>query len=483
MAKPTNTIGDRDYGRRTYASKKKYEDQRKLASDANIDRTIGKQRHSEYKKPYIPDQSYPEMEMYNIPWTPPVWPKPPPDDPVVVIPGEPGGPIPPVRPTPPRELPPFLGCMFFSRRIRPTTLQPGQMAFGGIDFGNEDYISSIKIFGPGILLSTFAACNKKEAYQISGYKPQKSGTGFCTIIVKAKDDPKDFVHVTEYFTIGKDAPGPYPIIVEVKMQSGAVCTEMIEVETCPADPPLEWDEMVSATTISRGGSAIVAVKGGLPPYTWSLIGGTGVSIRQAGVITNTNTIDANYSACGAAQLKVVDSCGDEAFGDVRVLEASSWQLINPYSCVAPGPPTSYIPTGGYPDYGTWVSQIGRYKCHDGINHRYSDGVNPCSEDPDQRRDCNRIINGVWTSCTFLCLDCRDAGSGYGSDPCGQCVTGVHELLAANIGYCYQAPFCLSTHLAANSDACGNCSTGVGGLSAIMCFCRGSGTGCYEWKCT
>lgn len=344
MAKPTNTTGDRDYGRRTYASKKKYEEQRQLASDAHIDRISAfKRKHSEYKKPYIDDLDYPEMEMYNPP--PPWWPPGiPPIPPVEGPPIDPGGPIPPSKPPPNKNLPPFLGCMFFSRRIRPKTLQPGEIAYGGVDIGNQDSIQAIHIYGPGILGTDIAGCNEATKVKFSGYNEYQTNKGFCGISVKAKDDPTDFNHVTPYFTIGKDAPGPYPIIVEVIMASGAVCVEMLEVETCPADIALEWDTTISPATIGRASRVTIAVNGGAPPFNWS-VSGNDFYLESPKTAGRTNVLSTGDVACGTATITVTDSCGEVVTGQVRCT-SGAW-VANHDVCSCPGPWTSYQFMEGY----------------------------------------------------------------------------------------------------------------------------------------
>ena len=337
MAKPTNTIGDRDYGRRTYASKKKYEEQRKLATNAHIDRVRRLEKHSEFKKPYLPDQSYPEMEGFNFDPYDPKWPGLPPGEPPTTGPVDPGGPVVVkpivVKPTPDREMPPFLGCQFWPGIFNPDPIAPGKYSIGEIWIGSQDSIVSIECKGPGTCSFALAECNQKNYSKFSGWKGMLSGPGVCQIVVWADKNP--------------DPRKGTAIVISVTMASGMKCATTVDVEPCPAEIPLEWDSEESPWTIARNSNVSIAVKGGSPPFNWS-VSGTDFYLGAAKTYGYGNTLSTGNLACGLATITVTDSCDETVTGAVECT-TGQWVETTP-ECNCPGIWTRTEFMGGYTRY-------------------------------------------------------------------------------------------------------------------------------------
>jgi hypothetical protein len=443
MAKPVNTIGDRDYGRRTYASNKKYEEQRKLATNAHIDRVRRLEKHSEFKKPYLPDQSYPEMEGFNFDPDNPKWPGLPPGEPPTTGPVDPGGPIGPFGPwkLDPDKPPQFFGCQF-PGNFRPNPVSPGKWSMGDIWIGSQDSIASIACHGPGHCEFSLSECNQKT--NISGRPGEASGPGMCSITVWADKNP--------------DKRKGNTIVIAVTMASGMRCATTVDIEPCPADPPIEWDENLSAQTISRNGQVLIAVSGGSAPFNWS-VSGTEFSLANATTELRTNTLLAGATACGSATITVTDQCNDAVEGGVRLPESGKWISLGKV-CSAPGPWTSDLSLGDYERIS------GKYKVFEKIRSAggYS-GTNcenfggpDCEGCGDDRYQC-----GSSFSCLNTLFGC-DSSLG-----CSRCIQGMDESYYYPPGT-YQGNYCWLGTLCPN-----------GFYLHLQCLCS-SGLLSYEWVC-
>jgi hypothetical protein len=338
MAKKTPTIQERDYGRRMYASKKKYGEQRKLTSDFYLDIAAGKQKHSEFKRPYIPDLDYPEMEMYNPPPWNPNWPGLPPGEPPVIGPVDPGGPV-PIRPTDPRKLPPFNGCLFWPGIFKPNPVSPGDISFGEVWIGSQDSITKIECYGPGKCVFALDGCNEKTFP--SGRPDLASGPGKCTILVHADKD---------YDPSKGDA-----VVITVYMASGVQCATAVYVEPCdPETPGPVYDWSRNPQTIANSGSATIYIidpvdpdNFGDPPFTWT-VSGTGFSFPVKKTSGRSNTIVTNSSPCGTGRITVRDVCGKSTTGYIRAV-SGTWSSVSAF-CIPECQGTDR-PGDGYCIYG------------------------------------------------------------------------------------------------------------------------------------
>ena len=92
----------------------------------------------------------------------------------------------------------------------------------------------------------------------------------------------------------------------------------IEIACCDGSG-MAWDSAGSASTIAREASATVAITdstemGG--PYTWS-VSGTGFTLDNATTVGLTNTLNADATACGSAEITVTGCDGTVVTGYVR----------------------------------------------------------------------------------------------------------------------------------------------------------------------
>jgi hypothetical protein len=100
----------------------------------------------------------------------------------------------------------------------------------------------------------------------------------------------------------QDCPGPTSTI------TGTV--------NCNQNWILEWDyDNTTSDAISKNSSITIAVKGGSPPYAWSLIQtstqGRGFYLNEETTLESTNTLSTGGVPCGTAWVQVRDRCGKE----------------------------------------------------------------------------------------------------------------------------------------------------------------------------
>ena len=103
--------------------------------------------------------------------------------------------------------------------------------------------------------------------------------------------------------------------------------------------PLEWDPN-NPQEMNSGSLVDVDVIGRCAPFSWS-VSGVGFSLAESQTQGEFNTLIADETACGAAEIVVIDSCENEVAGYVRST-SGQWVLISEGECVLPG--YSY-PTG------------------------------------------------------------------------------------------------------------------------------------------
>ncbi|MBW2044783.1 MAG: hypothetical protein JRI96_07830 [Deltaproteobacteria bacterium] len=101
------------------------------------------------------------------------------------------------------------------------------------------------------------------------------------------------------------------------------CGQIVTGSVIVSDVALEWDYYDSCETIGRNDNCLVFVTGGTPPFIWS-VEGTGFSLDNSKTTERFNTLKTDDSACGAATIKVIDSCGSEVTESVRCTEGSGW---------------------------------------------------------------------------------------------------------------------------------------------------------------
>lgn len=423
-----------------------------------------KQKHSESKKPYRePDIPYNEMEYQFDPWDP-TWPRPPELPPVG--PNNPGDP-----PRPPGlpwedDKPPvddrFMGCEFM-QPLTPDRLQPGETAYARLG-RRDDPVIGYTVHGPARVISgSNALCTAAGQQVLVGTPNWSANSSECTVIIRVNDNIDNY----------EETPGVDGVLIVLiaHTASGRSCSTdaVVEKTTCENAEPFVWDDATSAETVSQSGSVVVAVLGGKGPFTWSISGGTGITLGKSETSSRYNTVHATASACGAATITVTDSCDEATAGDVRVAQNSSWQEITPYQCVVSGNYTSYTaPEPEQDSYGRWELIQGKYKCVDGLRHNGAWGSG-CHTDPADNQTCSK------NNCDGKALN-SPCDTTYGAS---RCIGGSDEYVCNGSQRCFRQTNCCSFYIDAGSQPCGNCPTG--NYNRIMCICRNYEK-CYEWKC-
>ena len=454
MPKPSNTIGDRDSGKRLYVGNQPYQVQVRRRTIAGYDR-IWKTKHSESKKPYWPDQTYPDMEYQFDPWNPvfpphepPPWGPNDPTDPPVD--GPPTGGNPGKQP----NKWPFLGCDFMGS-FNPNPVSPGELAFAQMALTPDDAIASVEVDGPVELLADISYYTS-----LTGEKLQAQwGSALVHFAVRAWSAEK-IAADPRYNNV---ASGLIYFQVQVKTRSYAmsnepgqawsvgVCSASGTVTACPPEVALAWDDETSATTIGQNSSAIVAVLGGLPPFRWA-VDGTGFSFDDTKTSSRSNLVKTSASACGTGMITVTDGCGDQVTGYIRCTEGE-WLDLDSCSCPIYAASTGYEPPP--PGQGLYEAIQDKWKCFEAWEQTW--------------------LIGLYGTCPGSCTD-------YGCS--GRCLDTdlyCHEDCGCN-GPCISDSYTMADGYTGRSQCAGlpYCVTQDGG--AMECVCKSSGSKCQEWVC-
>lgn len=88
---------------------------------------------------------------------------------------------------------------------------------------------------------------------------------------------------------------------------------------------MEWAED-NPETIGQGDEVAISVVGGVPPFHWSISGGsgTGFSLGVSTTEDRVNLLITDDSACGGVEISVTDDCGQTVSGGIRCTADSDW---------------------------------------------------------------------------------------------------------------------------------------------------------------
>jgi hypothetical protein len=204
-----------------------------------------------------------------------------------------------------------------------------------------------------------------------------------------------------------------------------------------ADWLLEWDPN-NPQQINRNSSVTVNVINGVPPYSWS-VSGSGFSLDDNITEGLSNTLLADYAACGSAEITVTDSRNATATGSVRC-SAGQWVQVTD-DCQIPGPANN----------GNYERIEGQYRVYQRYTTNGATSSSACQDDEDGTFTCDNA--GSLGSCYTRFESC-DGGSGMG---CVECIShGVFP--------CVQ------------QEPCGD-----GTYKTVRCYCTSAFT-LYEWQC-
>jgi hypothetical protein len=130
---------------------------------------------------------------------------------------------------------------------------------------------------------------------------------------------------------------------------------------------LSWDDETSDDTILRLGSAVIAIAGDGGPFTWDVTG-TGFSLENSTTTGLTNQLNADGTACGVAEITVINAQGLSTVGYVREPNQGQWVSIGTGVAaqgyvsgvgVCVGFCGNQNATGAYG--GIWELAVGKYK--------------------------------------------------------------------------------------------------------------------------
>ena len=97
---------------------------------------------------------------------------------------------------------------------------------------------------------------------------------------------------------------------------------------------LEFDDGLTTDTIVRNTSISIYVSGGCGPYSW-VVSGTGFSLEHSTTDDNENSLLADGTACGAAEITCTDLCGHTVTFYIRCTEGS-WDKDDAGWCCSVG---------------------------------------------------------------------------------------------------------------------------------------------------
>lgn len=206
-------------------------------------------------------------------------------------------------------------------------------------------------------------------------------------------------------------------------------TELICDFPSSAASDLEYDWENSGQTIEQLDSTLVAVKGGVPPYSWSITGdGFSVAYNEGGL---TNTVLTTSEACGSAVITVIDTCGDETTGSIRctsgqwVLRETGENAINSFAGM------------GVDTIGSYCLETvrGAWKAEETLHSTASGAVTYafCEARCNNYlpNGCVSVLTGSWLECSYIggtvvtCPPPHDQGWPLCCHPSRQC-TAIHN---------------------------------------------------------
>jgi hypothetical protein len=148
---------------------------------------------------------------------------------------------------------------------------------------------------------------------------------------------------------------------------------------CTEENKLEWDysSCDNDNDLDPNSSCSVGVTDGVKPFSWS-VSGIDFSLDYSETEIRSNQLNAGSSSCGLAEIKVVDSCGEEIFGYVRAA-IGDWNEIDhngPDTCQIPGSADSgwHSGLGGSPGRRYADRTVGKYRVDVEIKYHSSGPV-------------------------------------------------------------------------------------------------------------
>jgi hypothetical protein len=285
---------EKEYGRRLYVSGLNYQGQIRKPTDKAFD-DMYKLPHSENKKPYMED-SYEEMEYFQSPPFGFPWDFPEFDFPFV----------PPSEPW----TPPWL--LVFHCQVE-----------SGACFCADDKLCYPLRCSHDIV---WVKINDFLTPEPGNFKVSESGGEVC---MEGNSDA-DFV---VYFDVMMQAdPGDGSIVYGDHQGLSMIACREEDCGCTGEETPVAYDNDSSGDTVNRNGNVTVYITAGTAPYSWS-IEGTGLTLDDATTTGLSNVVNADATACGCAVITITDACGNEATGNVRVVEGSVWSGFSDYESV------------------------------------------------------------------------------------------------------------------------------------------------------
>jgi len=260
---------NRDVSKRLYMSDAEYPEHIRRTSDKAKDIQY-KEKHSEFKKPWGPGESFPEMEYWLDP------------------------------------LPGFDPWIF---DFPETDLPPDPRIEGGGEL-TVLYCRPYECYNDNAETCILPNCT----YPVTGVALAGSYPGFSVnvqgglICITAPEEASPAIELN-IFMKGKSPDGR-----TVTGSHGSVLIE--KCDDCADPPAFAWDNVTSPETIDVSDSATVAVTGGVAPYDWEVTG-TGATLAVAQTAGLSNTLNTSAGACGPIIITVTDACGQVATGYVR----------------------------------------------------------------------------------------------------------------------------------------------------------------------
>jgi len=214
----------------------------------------------------------------------------------------------------------------------------------------------------------------------------------------------------------------------VRVSDGCSLVTMNISNTAPPDELTIYDDG-TGHVVAPGGYVTLAATGGVPPYVWTDAADlTLISAEN----DNPATFQASASFCGAATIRVSDSCTDVADTDVRSTDGLWETVLGADLCDVPG-------KGSYPgpsDQASFLSVKDRYQVLIQRSQRFFELGVSCTATAGNCPKGNRITTtfDVWGSwrCDSYPPNC-DIANVY-ADAC--CVRDIRSLAACGLPAIY-----------------------------------------------